>query len=392
MKGRTASLLFIGALLMLTIPVDSVTASENGKIEVTTPFPKVSIDAGRSLTHKITVRNNGDRGEVVDLSIVKPPEWSVRLEGGGYEVRSIYLPPGGEQYIDMFISLPATEENGTYNLQLLATNADNTVSESLSIAVEIRRTFEREIEVYCTTPEIEGPSTGTFEFQVNVANRGGPKTITYNLVYPEGWEASVQELYGDTVLRSQSFTAGESKNVKFVVNPPERADKGRYPVKLIATYGETHAEIQLTATLTGIYELSVTTQTGLVSTSATCGEETILAVAVTNEGTGVIGDISLSTPQEPSGWEVTFNPHIIPELAPGETQYSIMAIKPASDSLPGDYELEVGAYSGTPHYRSDTFTLRVSVSATTAWGYAGGFIIAATLLGFLLVFRRFGRR
>lgn len=381
------------SLLVLATPIALATSAPTRGVKITTPFPRVSIDAGSSLKQKVTIKNIGDREEVINLSVTRPSDdWVVFLRDGGYEIRSVYLPPGEEQTVDMAVYPPSMAKSGSYIIELRAISTDNSVETFLSIIVDIESAFEREIDIYCPSRTIEGPSSKDFEFIIEVVNRGKAKIINYNIFYPAGWEANVLHEYTDTVLRSQSFKDGETQVIRIKVDPPSGTKADEYPIIFVASSGDTHTEMTNTLVITGTYKISIATKTGKLSIDATCGKETSLTVVVTNEGTGIIKDIRISTPGDPTGWNVTFDPDTIPSINPGESRETNLTIKPASDALPGDYALQVGAYAGSPYYRSDTFDLRVSVSTATAWGYIGVGLLGVILVGLFLAFWRLGRR
>jgi uncharacterized membrane protein len=86
---------------------------------------------------------------------------------------------------------------------------------------------------------------------------------------------------------------------------------------------------------------------------------------------------------------VTFDKDLIDTLAVGQSAQVIATIKPANDAVTGDYEVDITAKTSQTNSTSPFF---VKVKTSTVWGIVGIVIIAAVVVGLVLVFRKFGRR
>jgi len=92
---------------------------------------------------------------------------------------------------------------------------------------------------------------------------------------------------------------------------------------------------------------------------------------------------------KPENWKVTFTPKKIDSLAPGELKQVEMTITPADQALVGDYSVAVNVNG---QKLSKNLEFRVTVKASTAWGWIGLIIILMVLAGLVFLFIRMGRR
>jgi uncharacterized membrane protein len=152
--------------------------------------------------------------------------------------------------------------------------------------------------------------------------------------------------------------------------------------------GDKKAEVKLVVALTGIYKLDAGTPSGILSLEAIAGKTANFSIFVKNTGSAVNRNITFSS-FKPENWEVTFKPEKIDALEPGGLKQVEVTIKPAPQALVGDYS--VGAMiSGE---KSDkTIEMRVTVRASTAWGWIGIGVIIVVIAGLSALFIWLGRR
>jgi uncharacterized membrane protein len=141
--------------------------------------------------------------------------------------------------------------------------------------------------------------------------------------------------------------------------------------------------------LTGIYKLDMTTPTGRLSMEAVAGRQSTTTLVVRNTGTAVNRNIKLSA-FAPENWKVEFNPETIEALDPGTFRQVEARITPAAQALVGDYSVAVTADGEKGATKS--MELRVTVQASSAWGWIGVGIIAAVIGGLGGLFAWLGRR
>jgi uncharacterized membrane protein len=155
-----------------------------------------------------------------------------------------------------------------------------------------------------------------------------------------------------------------------------------------ATGGEQAIGTELTAEVTGTYDLTLTTPDERLSTEVSAGETTEMQMVVRNGGSAPLQDVQLQA-SPPSGWEATFSPGTIDGLPPGETAQVALSITPSEDAVVGDYRVTTSANASQT---SDSVEVRTTVETSGAWGVVGVGLIVAALGALGWVFRAFGRR
>jgi uncharacterized membrane protein len=205
---------------------------------------------------------------------------------------------------------------------------------------------------------------------------------------PQNFDASFSEQYGSQELNAVPIEAGQTKNVKLKVTPPNTAAAGSY--KVVARVGaeDAVATTELIIDITGQPRLDISGREGLVSTRASAGKEQSVPVVITNTGTAPADDVQL-TGSAPSGWKITFDPKSVDRIAPNDNKEVQALITPTEKAIAGDYVTTVRA---SARGESASANFRVTVTTSTMWGIAGVGIIGVALLVMVGAVARFGRR
>ena len=238
-------------------------------------------------------------------------------------------------------------------------------------------------------PELRGTSKSSFEYQLAIKNDSGKKlTVSLSAQTPQNFDASFTEQYGSQELNAVPIDAGQTKNVKLKVTPPNTAAAGSYKVVARVAAEDASATADLTMDITGQPKLDISGREGLVSTRASAGKETTVPVVITNTGTAPADDVELSG-SAPSGWKVTFDPKTVDHIAPNANKEVQALITPTDKAIAGDYVTTIRA---SARGESASTTFRVTVTTSTMWGIAGVGIIGVALLVMVGAVARFGRR
>jgi uncharacterized membrane protein len=182
--------------------------------------------------------------------------------------------------------------------------------------------------------------------------------------------------------------AGQTKDVKLKVTPPNTASAGDYKVTARVAAEDAAATTELGLDITGQPRLDVSGREGLVSTRASAGQQTSVPVVITNTGTAPAEEVELSG-SAPSGWKVTFDPKTIDRVAPNDNKEVQALITPTDKAIAGDYITTIRAAA---RGESASTNFRVTVTTSTLWGIAGVGIIGVALLVMVGAVARFGRR
>jgi len=207
-------------------------------------------------------------------------------------------------------------------------------------------------------------------------------------VAPEKWEINFKPSYEQKQISSIRIKGGQSQTVAVEVNPAKEASPGEYPILVRISSGDKKAEVKLMVILTGIYKLDAGTPTGILSLEAIAGKPANFSVFVKNTGSATNRNITFSS-FKPENWEVNFKPEKIDALEPNALKQIEVTVKPAPQALVGDYSVGV-LVNGE---KSDkTVEMRVTVRASTAWGWIGIGVIIIVIAGLSGLFIWLGRR
>jgi uncharacterized membrane protein len=257
------------------------------------------------------------------------------------------------------------------------------------VTVQERTPGLDDIQITTSYPVLRGQTDARFEFSLEVLNKiEVDRTFNLAAIGPEKWEINFKPSYEAKQISSIRIRGGQSQNIAVEVSPPREARSGEYPILVRVSSGEKKAEVKLTVALTGIYKLDAGTPTGILSLEAVAGKPANFSLFVKNTGSAINRNVTFSS-FKPENWEVTFKPEKIEALEPEALKQVEVTVKPAAQALVGDYS--VGCLVNGE--KSDkTVEIRVTVRASTAWGWVGIGVIIFVIAGLSALFIWLGRR
>jgi len=384
---------FIAALAAFAILLAPAAQSEDAPKDVkglflVSDYPAVTVRPGETSTVNLKLQNYDTAPERLSLSVSGVPAgWTATLMGGGQPVAAVMPGTNASVSLELRLDVPKNAPNGTQTVTIAATGTSTTLQ--LPVAVTLAKDLPAKLTLTPQLPQLRGTSKSSFEFQLGIKNDSGKKlTVSLSAQAPQNFDATFTEQYGSQELNAVPVDAGQTKDVKLKVTPPNTAAAGDY--KVIARVGaeDASATADLGLTITGQPRLDVSGREGLVSTRASAGKETTVPVVITNTGTAPADDIQLSG-SAPSGWKVTFDPKTVDHIAPNDNKEVQALITPTEKAIAGDYVTTIRA---SARGESAATTFRVTVTTSTMWGIAGVGIIGIALLVMVGAVARFGRR
>jgi uncharacterized membrane protein len=313
------------------------------------------------------------------------------LKGGNFLVAGMFVPNGKSRNLALSLEPDKSVGPGTYVFRFDAKTEDGkfTSSHTLTVNVQERVAGADDIQLTTSYPVLRGQTDARFEFSIDVLNKNElDRTFNIAAIAPEKWETNIKPAYEQKQISSFRIKGGQSQSVAVEVSPPKDALAGEYPILVRVTSGDKKAEVKLTVALTGIYKLDAGTPTGILSLEAMPGKPANLSLFVKNTGSAVNRNISFSS-FKPENWEVTFKPEKIEALEPNGLKQIEVTIKPAAQSLVGDYSVGVMVDG---EKANKTIEFRVTVKASTAWGWIGIGVILFVIAGLSALFIWLGRR
>ena len=397
--NRGGMIFSISLVVLLSLFSSGISAQEEKKdlrpergIVVFTEYSGVTVPKGEAVRMDLTLENKGRKDETIDVKISTIPKgWKATLKGGSYLVSGMFVPNGKSRNLALSLEPDKTVGPGTYDFQFDAKTEDGkfTSTHKLAVTVQERTPGIDDIQITTSYPVLRGQTDARFEFSLEVLNKiETDRTFNLTGIGPEKWEINFKPAYEAKQISSLRIKGGQSQNVAVEVSPPREAQAGEYPILVRISSGEKKAEVKLMVILTGIYKIDAGTPTGILSLEAVSGKTANFSLFVKNTGSAVNRNITFSS-FKPENWEVTFKPEKIDALEPGALKQVEVTVKPASQALVGDYS--VGCMVNGE--KSDkTVEMRVTVRASTAWGWIGVGVIILVVAGLSALFIFLGRR
>ena len=381
------------AIAVLAAPLTVSSRAEDAPKDVKgiflmSDYPAVTLRPGETSTISLRLQNYNMTPERLALSLNGVPSgWTATLLGGGQPVAAAMPAANSSVALSLRLDVPKNAAMGTQTVTVAAQG--NTSNLQLPINVTLAKDLPAKLTLTPQLPDLRGTSKSSFEYQLSIKNDSGKKlTVSLSAQAPQNFDTSFTEQYGTQELKAVPVDAGQSKDVKLKVTPPNTAAAGDYKIAARVGAEDASATADLAMTITGQPKLDISGREGLVSTRASAGKETTVPVIITNTGTAPAEDIQL-TGSAPSGWKITFDPKTVERIAPSDNKEVQALITPTEKAIAGDYVTTVRA---SARGESASTNFRVTVTTSTMWGIAGVGIIGVALLVMVGAVARFGRR
>lgn len=355
------------------------------QLTLSTEYPSIIVAGGEEADFPLKV--TGPIDERVDLRVDGAPDgYLTSVYGGDSVVSSVYTSAGDPAPLELRVRVPEDAPAGDEALTLVATST--TGATKLPVDVIVSDADPGVVALSTKYPVLSGDSDSKYSFNLTLDN-GTAHDVTFGLQGsgPDGWTVDVRPSGADKAATAL-VTAGGHANINVTATPPRYAPVGRYTLAVTAD-GEGHtASADLGVEITGSYDLAIDTPDGRLNTSVASGDSAPVAILVSNTGTAPLADVKMSA-STPKGWNVTFDPDIVPAIDPSSTVQVQAQVAPAGNAVAGDYVVTLKAAADSA---SDNLQLRTTVETSAMWGIAAVALIALAGAGLLLVFRRYGRR
>jgi len=406
MKGKKvvlrvvlAFVLFAVSAVFLSSPVSWGTEKEKKdlpprQISVAPEYTSITVPEGEEVSIDLTVANQGKQDEFIDVSLPHVPKgWKARIKTYSFDVSGLFVPSDKSKSL----SLKAEAEEGTgpgkYTFGIKGQTQDGKLVSTSQITVHVREKDKEKkskgVNLTTSYPVLQGPTDAKFEFSVEVENKTD-KDSTFNLTAqgPTNWDINFKPSYEDKLISSLRLKAGARQSMGVEVKPYPLAEAGKYPILVKVSAPEGTAEAELTVILTGTHKIEVGTASGLLSLTAMTGKPANISFYVKNTGSAPQNNVKLLS-FKPENWKVEFKPEKLDKLPPNELKQIELVVTPADQALVGDYSVAVGVEG---EKASKNLEFRVTVKASTVWGWVGIAIIVLVVLGLVILFVRMGRR
>lgn len=385
-RARRAGAVLLALALTAALSLSALAA---GGLEMSTPYPGLTVKAGDSLDFDLDFSNGSGSGVNAALSVVSIPEgWSGYFEGGGSEISRVYVKSGDTGAAATFcVDIPAETEQGTYTITLRA--AGGGLTSDLTLTLTVAQEESGGSALTTEYAQQEGSAGTSFSFSTTIQNdTSKEQNYSFSSNAPTGWTVTFMPSGESTQVAAVTVDARGSQTMDVTVTPPNGVEAGTYTIPISAISASENLSGELTVTIIGTYALDLSTPSGRLSFDANANKQTSLTVSLTNSGNVDLQNINLSS-SAPDGWTVEFAESSVDVLEAGATKELTVYVTPSEEALSGDYALVLTA---TNSETSDSAEFRVSVKTETVWGVVGVLLILAAAGGLAWVFRKYGRR
>jgi uncharacterized membrane protein len=348
-----------------------------------TPYTEISVPPGESIDFPIDVINKGGSTRSADLTVEGLPKgWTCQMKAGGWTISRISVLPDEKKNFSLQVQVPLKVDKGSYRFFVSANGFSR-----LPLCVNVSRQGTFKTELTTDQANMAGAASSTFTFNARLRNSTTSSQVyALNATAPPGWKITFKASYKQ--VSSVNIEPNHTQDLVIEVDPPDEASAGSYKIPIVASTATTSADLPLEVSITGSYALQLTTPNGLLSTSATAGDNRHVELLVKNTGSADLKNIDLQS-SAPASWAVSFQPAKIEGLQAGQTAQVSATIMPDSKAIAGDYMATLTAK--TPE-TSAAAPMRVSVETSLLWSWSGILIILASVGAIYYLFRKYGRR
>src|SRR5690348_581380 len=283
----------------LSIPSGSRALAEDAPKDVKgiflmSDYPAVTLRPGETSTISLRLQNYNMTPERLALSLNGVPSgWTATLLGGGQPVAAAMPAANSSVALSLRLDVPKNAPMGTQTVTVAAQGSATNLQ--LPINVTLAKDLPAKLTLTPQLPDLRGTSKSSFEYQLSIKNDSGKKlTVSLSAQAPQNFDTSFTEQYGTQELKAVPVDAGQSKDVKLKVTPPNTAGAGKYKVVARVAAEETSATADLGLDITGQPKLLLSGREGLISMRAAAGKEQTVPIVVTNTGTAPAEDVELS--------------------------------------------------------------------------------------------------
>lgn len=372
-----------------------VYAADSG-IDMSTDYPGITVKAGNTVSFPLDFTSLDGEAYDISLSVSSiPDEWEGYFKGSSNEITMAHLSASGDGLMlaeddlaDFYLTVPDDAAEGTYTVELEA-DAGGADTDTLKLNITVTETVSGESAFTTEYAQQQGATGTSFSFDATLENnRNEEQSYSLSADAPTGWTVTFTPSSESVNVASVTVDASGSEGLTIGVTPPENVEKGDYTILCTAASASEKLEAELTVSITGTYDVSLSTVDGLLSCDAEANKATSLTLVVTNNGNVDLEDLALSYSANDE-WEVTFDEDTIESLEAGASKEVTAYITPCDNAITGDYAAYLTVSNDET---SSNVQIRVTVKTATTWGIVAVGIIVILVVVLGIIFKKYGRR
>ncbi len=387
---RSSARIALAAAMLVTMTGSAAAESISANsLELSTQYPAMVIKAGDHLTFDLDIDNQTGKSQDVSLSIDSMPEgWTGSFSASSKQISIVHVKDEeSNTSVDFALDIPTETVDGEYVVALKAQGEGYQDVMKIQLTIDAEEIGDSSFTV--EYPSQEGDADTEFTYDATLINNMlSAQSYSFAANAPTGWQVSFMPSGESTKVAALDVEPRSTQGVKITVVPPENIEAGTYDIALTATSASEKIPLDLSITITGSYDLALSTPSGRLSFDAYANKESAVQLSLTNEGNTELTNVNL-TSSAPSGWSVRFENETIDLIEAGATIETTAYITPGKEAMSGDYVTSLSAKNSEA---SDSAEFRVTVKTETKWGFAGVAVIAAMAAVLYAVMKKYGRR
>lgn len=307
------------------------------------------IKAGSLDTIPFTVKNNGNRGGTIDISISGDAAlW------GNLEKNSVTLQPGEEEIINLAVNVPSSAVAGEYFLNITADPKNRPGMSTMDSIIIKALVYGVDISAPDNQHSVHPGEVTTY--LLNVTNIGNSNDTI--LLTMDGTGSSWATLSQDTI----SLSEGAYSEISLEVDVPSDASDGAYQITITASSQSDSQKSDIVTTITTVssgtvYGVSLTSDMNSKTTYP--GGYVTYTIKVQNTG-NIEDTFSITKSGSNSDWGTLSKTSVI--LSPGSNEDITLTVNIDDGASEGNYPIDVKATSQGDPSVFDEITLTTTVA------------------------------
>ena len=366
-ETETVSITAIGSLNATLVFTVLPSQAIQHDIEISTSYPSVSEEAGRTISFPLTISNMGEGDETLDLEALVPEGWTVSfITGGGMEILSLFLEAGDSEALTLDVEPFEEAIVGVYPVEIQAVS-DGELLDSLELMVSLKEA-EGEVELLSAYTDVTVEAGKVLEYPITIWNRGDDDDLFLITVLsaPAEWDTVFKST--DIEISSLLISAGSSATLDFEVTPPEGCEAGSYTLTVFVESESGDARDTL---VLGVDLEEATSDVEIVSTftdvTVEAGSTINYPLRIWNKGEND-DQLTMKVVSAPNNWDVVFtldgNRVSSFYIAAGDSLSLNLEADPPNNVQTGEYSIVIQSES-----EDGTLSEEMELKATVVGSY-----------------------
>ncbi|MEM3434138.1 MAG: NEW3 domain-containing protein [Candidatus Methanomethyliaceae archaeon] len=284
---------------IITLPLNIEVSPLHRELALASTTIHTYNEIGQTVCFPLTLSNNGEATETVELSTSAPEGWDAcLLTSDGKSVLTLVITPGTSKSLDLALTPPKNVDPGDYSFEVLAKSQDESVSASITLLTTLGKSADITLT---TTLPYQSSHGEVLSYPITLKNSGEKGTFTLSVSgLPEGWRACFKS--GTSEILGIFLDSGASATVNLELTPSDNSI-GTHSIAVLV-YDESGTRVGSLPILASLSppERGLTMTSSYSGLSVESGNSATFTITLANTGgTDELVNFKMATPE---GWTV----------------------------------------------------------------------------------------